>query len=226
MVRCGLAGQGDQGLQAVADGVGVRQFAFVGQNFPGGIKQRSRVGGRGSATRLTGRLLPSTFDPRLSTHGKPGFDVLLETFLGFQVRRDEDEWPPWENFLKQNREKRLCRLADAGAGQHSAILQSPGEGLHGGSLRDVSEQIACRRPAWRENARYQRTNRLPPTLSRFAPNREKVAAENRNVKPATMIQGGWFCAGACQPLTRITVMFSMGFMKLVEESTRGVALVI
>ncbi len=31
----GLARQGDEGLKPIADGIGVRQFAFVGKNFPG-----------------------------------------------------------------------------------------------------------------------------------------------------------------------------------------------
>ena len=74
----------------------------------------------------------------------PGFNVLLESFLRFQIGRDDDERPSGEKFLKQNRQKRLRRLANAGTRRHSAMLQSPGEGLHGGSLRDVSEPVACR----------------------------------------------------------------------------------
>ena len=67
------------------------------------------------------------------------------TSLCFQVGRDNDQrGRPGGNFLKQNREKRLRRLANAGARQYSAILHSPHKGLHSGSLRNVSEQVACR----------------------------------------------------------------------------------
>jgi hypothetical protein len=76
---------------------------------------------------------------------QPRLDVLLEAFLNFQIRRDDNERPLWKNILNQNRKKRLRRLANTGTGQHSAILQSPRERLHGGSFRDVSEQVACRR---------------------------------------------------------------------------------
>ena len=44
----GLARQGDEGLQPIADDIGVRQFAFVGKNFPGRVKKRSGVESRGS----------------------------------------------------------------------------------------------------------------------------------------------------------------------------------
>jgi hypothetical protein len=68
----------------------------------------------------------------------------LKTFLRFQIFRDDDDWPLRENLPKQCGEKGLGRRADFGARQHSAILQSPDEGLHGGSFRDVSEQFICR----------------------------------------------------------------------------------
>ena len=48
------------------------------------------------------------------------------------------------NGVSGRQRKRLRRLANAGTRQHSAMLQSPREGLHGGSLRNVSEQVACR----------------------------------------------------------------------------------
>ena len=75
---------------------------------------------------------------------EPCLDVLLQTFLYFQIRRDDDERPLRENFSNQNRKKRLRRLANARTRQHSAILQSPCKGLHGGSLQNVSKQVACR----------------------------------------------------------------------------------
>jgi hypothetical protein len=76
---------------------------------------------------------------------QPSFQILLEAFLGFQIRRDDDHWPVRKDDVEQSGEKRLRRRTNPGARQRSAMLQSPREGLHGGSLRDVSEQIACRR---------------------------------------------------------------------------------
>src|SRR5439155_25846026 len=49
-----------------------------------------------------------------------------------------------KNPAQQRREKRLRGRGDAGARQGSAILQSPRQGLHSGSLRDSGEQVACR----------------------------------------------------------------------------------
>jgi hypothetical protein len=69
----------------------------------------------------------------------------LKTFLCLEVVGDDDNRAARENFPEQGRKKRLRRLADTRAGQHSAILQSPRKGLHSGSFRDVSEQAACRR---------------------------------------------------------------------------------
>ena len=45
---------------------------------------------------------------------------------------------------EQRGQKRLGRGADARARQCAATLQAPQHGLHSGSLRDYSEQIACR----------------------------------------------------------------------------------
>jgi hypothetical protein len=47
--------------------------------------------------------------------------------------------------MEQGSEKWLSRLADAGARQYASVLQTPGKGLHSGSFRNCSEQIACRR---------------------------------------------------------------------------------
>ncbi len=76
--------------------------------------------------------------------GNPRFQVLLEIFLRLEVGRDDDDGPRWKNILQQRGKKRLGWRADSGARQRSAILQSPGEGLHGGSFCDVSEQFARR----------------------------------------------------------------------------------
>jgi hypothetical protein len=69
----------------------------------------------------------------------------LKTFLRLEVVGHDDHQAARKNIPEQGRKKRLRRMADTRASQHSAILQSPGQGLHSGSLRDVSEQAACRR---------------------------------------------------------------------------------
>jgi hypothetical protein len=69
----------------------------------------------------------------------------LKIFLRLEVVSHDDNRAAWENFPEQGRKKRLRRLADSRASQHSAMLQSPGKGLHSGSFQDVSEQAACRR---------------------------------------------------------------------------------
>jgi hypothetical protein len=76
---------------------------------------------------------------------QPCFNVLLETFLRFQVFNNDDDWTVRGNFLKKNGKKRLRGPADSGTRQCSAILQSLREGLHSGRLCDISEQMACRR---------------------------------------------------------------------------------
>jgi hypothetical protein len=76
---------------------------------------------------------------------QPCFNVLLETFLRFQVFDDDDDWPVGEDFLKKNGKERLRSPGNTGARQRSAILQSPREGLHSGRLCDISEQMACHR---------------------------------------------------------------------------------
>ena len=75
---------------------------------------------------------------------EPRFQILLETFLRLEVFRDDYHGALRKKFLQQRGQERLCGWTDAGTRQHSASLQSPGEGLHGGSSRDVSEQAACR----------------------------------------------------------------------------------
>ena len=94
-----------------------------------------------------GRWSFASFGLRLGDFGleaKPRFQVLVETFLRLQIVRDDDDGPRWEKLMQQGGEERLRGHGDVGKKQRSASLQSPGERLHGGSLRDVSEQIACR----------------------------------------------------------------------------------
>ena len=116
--------ENNQSLQAVADDVGVRQLVLVRQGFP---------------RRIEKQLMAS-----LQANGQPRFQVLLKTFLRLQIFSDDDNGPLRKKFLQQRGEKRLCRRGDAGKRLRSATLQSPGEGLHGGSFQDVSEQIARR----------------------------------------------------------------------------------
>jgi hypothetical protein len=47
--------------------------------------------------------------------------------------------------MKERGKEGLGGWRDAGAGRCAAILQSPQQGLHSGSQRNLSEQIACRR---------------------------------------------------------------------------------
>lgn len=79
--------------------------------------------------------------PRFS---EPRLQVLLETFLRLQVFRDDDDGSLRKKFLQQRGQERLCGWTDAGTRQRSAMLQSPGKGLHGGSSRGGGEPIACR----------------------------------------------------------------------------------
>ena len=74
----------------------------------------------------------------------PGLEVLVETFLGLEILGDKDDGAARENLPQERGEKGLRGGGDAGARQRSAMLHAPGEGLHGGSFQDVSEQVACR----------------------------------------------------------------------------------
>ena len=113
--------------------------------FPGGIEQKSSVERRGSRARSARRVLVSTLDTKRSTHGEPCLEILLKTLLCFEVVSDHDNGSQGEKVMQQGREEWLGRGTDAGTSQCAARLQSPGEGLHGGSLRNSVEQRACRR---------------------------------------------------------------------------------
>jgi hypothetical protein len=102
----------------------VRQFTIVRPDFPGGIKKQIENG----RWRLR----------------KPRFQILLETFLSFQIFRDDNDGFLRKQFLQQRGEKRLRRRGNSRKSQRSASVQSPREGLRGGSFQNVSEQIACR----------------------------------------------------------------------------------
>lgn len=75
---------------------------------------------------------------------EPRLDVLLKTFLGFEAVCYDNDWPLRKDLAQKNAEKGLSGGVDADTGQCAAILQSPQQGLHSGSLRNLSEQIACR----------------------------------------------------------------------------------
>ena len=115
------------------------------ENFPGRVEKRPRAESRGSRVILVGWFLPSTLDARLSSDGKPRFQVLLKAFLGLEMVRNNDNRLVGENVAEQKRQKRLGGGTNSGHGQHSAILHSPCEGLHSGSFQDVGEPVACRR---------------------------------------------------------------------------------
>ena len=80
----------------------------------------------------------------LELHTHPRFQILLKTFLRLEVFGDDHNRATGGNCLQQHREKGLGCRSDVGAGQCAARLQTPGEGLPGGSLRDVSEHAAGR----------------------------------------------------------------------------------
>jgi len=106
-------------LQAIADDIGVRQFALMWQAFPRGVIQRR---------------MP-----------EPGFEVLLRSFLGFGIRCHDDQGMLWKKPGEQRREERLGGSAHAGTGQHAARLQTPPQGLGGGSGGKVGEPGTGRR---------------------------------------------------------------------------------
>ncbi len=76
--------------------------------------------------------------------GQPRFDVLLEIFLQLEVGGDNDNRAARKKLVEEGGKKRLGGRANAGIGQRAARFQTPGEGAHGGNLREVSEQRACR----------------------------------------------------------------------------------
>ena len=69
----------------------------------------------------------------------------MKTFLRFEVVGDQDNGAPGEKVMQQGGKKRLGGCTNAHPGQCAARLQSPGDGLHGGSLGNSVEQQACRR---------------------------------------------------------------------------------
>ena len=70
---------------------------------------------------------------------------MLDGFLGFEAVGDDDDRTIRKLAVDGGGEEGTGGWADAGARQCAALLQSPGKGLHGGSLREAVEQAACRR---------------------------------------------------------------------------------
>ena len=64
---------------------------------------------------------------------QPSLQILLETFLGLKIFRDNDDGPVWKKFLQQRGKKRLRRPGHSWKNQRSALLHAPGKVLHGGN---------------------------------------------------------------------------------------------
>ncbi len=75
---------------------------------------------------------------------QPGCQILMGALLGPKPFRDQNDRALSEQMPEKGSEKGLGRSINAGAGQHSPILQAPCQGLHSGSFRRSSKQFACR----------------------------------------------------------------------------------
>ena len=85
---------------------------------------------------------PLTLD--FASQREPRRQILLRTFLCLKSLRYDDNRMLWNKIPQQGDEERLGRGTDARARQHPPLLQTPCQGLHGGSFQDSSEQFACR----------------------------------------------------------------------------------
>ena len=196
------------------------------QHVPGGIEQRrgwSRLRlasprqGMGDGVRDFAGFGLWTVDCGLKT--QPRLQVLLKTFLRLKVVGDDDNGTLREKKLEQNRKKRLRRLADPGASQHSAMLQSQCKALHRGSFQDVSEQVACRR-----RCRGLRQAKGHSQRKAGSSSRERLRNHGLFVSEFEL-ETGWL--ESFQPLATTSVILSMGLMgmALVNGLTNSVALV-
>ena len=84
------------------------------------------------------------FTHHVALVAQPRLQVLLKTFLRLQIFRDDDDGAIGKFLLQQRREKWLGARRNPGKSLRSARLHAPDEGLHGGSLQDVSERLADR----------------------------------------------------------------------------------
>ena len=69
----------------------------------------------------------------------------MNALLGFEIFSDEHDRAARKKLGQECGKEGVRGGGDAGKRQRSAMLHAPGEGLHGGSFPDVSEQVACRR---------------------------------------------------------------------------------
>ena len=76
---------------------------------------------------------------------QPGRYVLLKTFLNLEAGGDDNDGALGKKVSQQRGQKRLGRVADAGARQCAAFLQTPLQGLHSRSLNDGGKKIVCHR---------------------------------------------------------------------------------
>ena len=110
------------------------------QNFPPRIEQ-----GMVEVRRFwTLDLGPWALDFGLGRNGQPRLQVLLKSFLRLQAFGDRNYRALGKCMTQQRGQKWLRGWTDARARQCAALLQSPQQGLHSGSLRNLSEQVACR----------------------------------------------------------------------------------
>src|SRR5947207_14278389 len=70
----------------------------------------------------------------------------MKTLLHFQSCCDNDNRAVRKKVSQQRGQKRLRTGADAGAGHNASLLQSPLQGLHGGSFHDGGKKHVCLRP--------------------------------------------------------------------------------
>jgi len=82
---------------------------------------------------------PATRNPQ------PRGNVLMKAFLQLESSGDDDNRTIRKKVPQQRGEKGLRGLADARARHSASLLQSPLQGLHGGSTRDGGEKTVCHR---------------------------------------------------------------------------------
>ena len=111
--------QPHQRLQPFADHIRMRQLVFVRQYFPSGIKPGGCA--------------------------QPRLQILLKTFLPFQIFRHQHHHPAREQTAYPGGEKWLGRHRDARQGQSSALRQMPGQVLSGRSLLHAGRNFPGRR---------------------------------------------------------------------------------
>ena len=82
---------------------------------------------------------------RATRNLQPGRNVLMKTLLRLESRGHNDDGTIRKKVSQYRGQKRLPGRADAGAGHSASLLQSPLQGLHGGSSRDGGKKTVCPR---------------------------------------------------------------------------------